>query len=143
MKKKILFLFIVIMIISCKISQAKYVIEKTLLIANINIDTIVPKIELINITSTEYKKNQNKMYKINIKIKVTENSIKENHFDKEKIKINIEGEEIRKELYQINKIQESENYIIYEIKIDEIMEEGEFKIIIPEGIIQDYANNKK
>ena len=142
MRGKIVFLFIVIMIMFCKNNQAKYVIEQTMLIAKVNIDTVCPKIELMNITSTEYKENQNKMHKIKIQIKVTESNIKENYFYKENIKIEIEGEEIRKELYQTNKIQESDNYIIYEIQIDRIIKEGELKIIIPEGIIQDYANNK-
>ena len=142
MKRKIVFLFIFMMMIFCKISQAKYVLEQTLLIAKINIDTVCPKIELMNITSTEYNENQNKMHRIKIQIKVTENNIKENNFNKENIKINIEGEELIKELYQINRKQEVDNYIIYEIQIDKIMLEGELKIIIPEGIIQDYANNK-
>ena len=88
------------------------------------------------------KENQNKMHKIKIQIKVTENNIKENYFNKENIKINTDGEEIRKELYQINKMQEIDNYIIYEIQIDKIIKQGEMKITIPEGIIQDYANNK-
>ena len=142
MRRKIVFLFIFIIMVFCKISQAKYVIEQTILIANINIDTIAPKIELMNITNKEYKENQNKMRKINIQIKVTENNIKENYFNKENIKINTDGEEIRKELYSINKIKEADNYIIYEIQIDKIILNGELKIIIPEGIIQDYANNK-
>ena len=126
----------------CKISQSKYVIEQTMLIAKVNIDTVSPKIELMNITSAEYKENQNNMYKINIKIKVTENNIKENHFNKEKIKINIEGEKIKQELYIINKIQEVNNYIVYEIQIDNIIIQRKLEIIIPEGTIQDYANNK-
>ena len=142
MKKKIVFLFIVIMIMFCKISQSKYVIEQTMLIAKVNIDTVSPKIELMNITSAEYKENQNNMYKINIKIKVTENNIKENHFNKEKIKINIEGEKIKQELYIINKIQEVNNYIVYEIQIDNIIIQRKLEITIPEGTIQDYANNK-
>ena len=66
MKKKIVFLFMFIIMIFCEISQAKYVIEQTILIAKVNIDTIVPKIELMNITSTEDKENQNKMHKINM-----------------------------------------------------------------------------
>lgn len=139
MKKKIVFLFVLIIMIFCKISQAKYVIEQTILIAKVNIDTIPPKIELMNITSIP---GQNKIYKINIQIKVIENNIKENQFNKDKININIVGEEINKELYEINKIKEEDNYIIYEIQIDKIMLEGELKIIIPEGIIQDCANNK-
>lgn len=139
MKRKIVFLFIFIMIIFCRISQAKYVVEQTILIAKVNIDTIPPKIELMNITSIP---SQNKIYEIKIQIKVIENNIKENHFNKDEINICIEGEMVNKELYKINKIKEADNYIIYEIKVENIMLEGQLKIIIPEGIMQDYANNK-
>ena len=142
MKRKIVFLFIFIIMIFCKISQAKYVIEQTMLIAKVNIDTVCPKIELMNITSTGYEENQNKMHKINVQIKIIENNIKENHFNKDKITINIEGTEVEKALYEINKIKETNNCIIYEIQTDKIIEKGKFEIIIPEGIIQDYANNK-
>lgn len=142
MKKKIVFLFMFIIMIFCEISQAKYVIEQTILIAKVNIDTIVPKIELMNITSTEDKENQNKMHKINMQIKVIEGNIKQNHFNKENIKINVEGAELNKEFYEMNKIQEADNYIIYEIQIHKIMIEGQLEIIIPVGIIQDYADNK-
>ena len=142
MKKKIVFLFMFIIMIFCEISQAKYVIEQTILIAKVNIDTIVPKIELMNITSTEDKENQNKKHKINMQIKVIEGNIKQNHFNKENIKINVEGAELNKEFYEMNKIQEADNYIIYEIQIHKIMIEGQLEIIIPVGIIQDYADNK-
>lgn len=142
MKKKIVFLFMFIIMIFCEISQAKYVIEQTILIAKVNIDTIAPKIELMNITSTEYKENQNKIHKINMQIKVIESNIKQNNFNKENIKINAEGKELNKELYEINKIQEADNYIIYEIQIHKIVIEGQLEIIIPVGIIQDYADNK-
>ena len=77
-----------------------------------------------------------------IQIKVIENNIRENNFNKETIKINMEEEKINKELYVINKIKEADNDIIYEIEINKIMIEGELKIIIPEGTIQDHANNK-
>lgn len=142
MKKKIVFLFIFIIMIFCEISQAKYVIEQTILIAKVNIDTIAPKIELMNIRSTEYKENLNKMHKINIQIKVIENNIKQNHFNKENINIKIEEEQLNKELYEINKIQEADNYIIYEIQIHKITIEGQLEIIIPEGLIEDYGDNK-
>lgn len=142
MKRKIVFLFIFIIMMFCKISQAKYVIEQTILIAKINIDTIVPKIEVINITSKEYKENHNKIRKVNIPIIVIENNIKVNNFNKENIKVSIEGEKINKELYEINKIKKADNYIIYEIQIDKLTLDGGLEIIIPEGVIQDYSNNK-
>lgn len=140
MKKKVVFLFIFILIVFYETNQAKYMVEQTTLIAKINIDTLPPKIELMNITSIPYK--EEKIYKINIQVKVTENNIKDNQFNKKIIDIKIGEKEVDKELYEINKVQEEENYIIYEIKIDKILIEGELKVIIPEGTIQDFANNK-
>lgn len=139
MNKKIVFLFIFIIIFGGKISQAKYIMEQTILVAKINIDTNPPKIELMNIKSIP---NKNKIYNINVQVKVIENNIKENYFNKDKIKIYIDGEIINKESYEINKLQEIDNYIIYEIQINEIMLEEKLKIIIPEGTIRDYSNNK-
>ena len=48
MKRKIAFLFCVIIIVFCKENYAKYIVEQTILIAEINIDTIFPEIELIS-----------------------------------------------------------------------------------------------
>lgn len=139
MNKKIVFLFIFVMIFFGKISHAKYIMEQTILVARINIDTNPPKIELMNIKSIP---NKDKIYNINVQVKVVENNIKENNFNKDKIKIYIDEEIIDKELYEINKLQEIDNYIIYEIRINKIMLEEKLKIIIPEGIIQDYSDNK-
>ena len=72
MKRKIAFLFCVIIIVFCKENYAKYIVEQTILIAEINIDTIFPEIELISITETPEKEQ----YKVNFQIKVVENNIK-------------------------------------------------------------------
>ena len=76
MKRKIAFLFCVIIIVFCKENYAKYIVEQTILIAEINIDTIFPEIELISITETPEKEQ----YKVNFQIKVVENNIKINKF---------------------------------------------------------------
>ena len=55
MKRKIAFLFCVIIIVFCKENYAKYIVEQTILIAEINIDTIFPEIELISITEIKKK----------------------------------------------------------------------------------------
>ena len=81
MKRKIAFLFCVIIIVFCKENHAKYIVEQTILIAEINIDTIFPEIELISITETPEKEQ----YKVNFQIKVVENNIKINKFNKENI----------------------------------------------------------
>lgn len=113
MKRKIAFLFCVIIIVFCKENYAKYIVEQTILIAEINIDTIFPEIELISITETPEKEQ----YKVNFQIKVVENNIKINKFNKENIVARIGEKKIENEEYELNKVYEGEKFILYEIKI--------------------------
>ena len=113
MKRKIAFLFCVIIIVFCKENYAKYIVEQTILIAEINIDTIFPEIELISITETPEKEQ----YKVNIQIKVVENNIKINKFNKENIVARIGEKKIENEEYELNKVYEGEEFILYEIKL--------------------------
>lgn len=113
MKRKIAFLFCVIIIVFCKENYAKYIVEQTILIAEINIDTIFPEIELISITETPEKEQ----YKVNFQIKVVENNIKINKFNKENIVARIGEKKIENEEYDLNKVYEGEKFILYEIKL--------------------------
>lgn len=113
MKRKIAFLFCVIIIVFCKENYAKYIVEQTILIAEINIDTIFPEIELISITETPEKEQ----YKVNFQIKVVENNIKINKFNKENIVARIGEKKIENEEYELNKVYEGEECILYEIKL--------------------------
>ena len=113
MKRKIAFLFCVIIIVFCKENYAKYIVEQTILIAEINIDTIFPEIELISITETPEKEQ----YKVNVQIKVVENNIKINKFNKENIVARIGEKKIENEEYELNKVYEGEKFILYEIKL--------------------------
>ena len=107
MKRKIAFLFCVIIIVFCKENYAKYIVEQTILIAEINIDTIFPEIELISITETPEKEQ----YKVNFQIKVVENNIKINKFNKENIVARIGEKKIENEEYELNKVYEGEEFI--------------------------------
>ena len=113
MKRKIAVLFCVIIIVFCKENYAKYIVEQTILIAEINIDTIFPEIELISITETPEKEQ----YKVNFQIKVVENNIKINKFNKENIVARIGEKKIENEEYELNKVYEGEKFILYEIKL--------------------------
>ena len=102
MKRKIAFLFCVIIIVFCKENYAKYIVEQTILIAEINIDTIFPEIELISITETPEKEQ----YKVNFQIKVVENNIKINKFNKENIVARIGEKKIENEEYELRYMKE-------------------------------------
>ena len=142
MRKKIVFLFVFIVILLNNIAQAKYKIEETILIAKMNMDTISPKIVLTNITSMPYPEYENKIAKVKVELKVMESNIKENKFNKNQIVLMLENEKIEKELYEINQISQTTNMILYEIKLDKIETKKELKIMIPEGTIQDIADHK-
>lgn len=138
MSKKIVFLFLIFLASFTLITQAKYSLEKEILIANINIDTISPKIELMNIKNVSYKEDNKELYNINIQIKVIESNIKVNNINSIQVKIdNVEN----KNNYAINKIENIDNEIIYEIIIKNLLKNQKIKILIPEGIVIDNSNN--
>ncbi|MGN1297009.1 MAG: hypothetical protein ACI4VH_01015 [Clostridia bacterium] len=142
MKRMVILLFTFVIIIFNGISDAKYVMEYKSTIAQINIDTIPPKIEVISIESKEKEKNASNIYSINVKVKIIENNIKENDFNKSQIIIRIGEMEFNKELYEVNQIAQTNNSIIYEIKINEINKKGILQILIPQGIVKDFSNNE-
>ena len=139
MGKRILFLFIIILSFSLIIiSQAKYVKTSDITIAEINIDTIIPEVKIMNIQNIMNKENENFYFDVIINLKVIENNIKENNINS--IKFSVDNIEIR----DINfKIAESKSGIIeYEVRIERLNKNQKIKISIPEGIIIDNANNK-
>ena len=142
MRKKLILLFVFAVIIFSKSSYAKYVKEYETIIAKIDIDTISPKVEVISIESKENKKNSNSTHNVNIKVKIIENNIKENNFNKNQISIMEGGIKLNSELYEINQISQISNTIIYEIKLYGISTKEELQILIPEGTVKDFSNNK-
>lgn len=139
MGKKILFLFIIILSFSLIIiSQAKYVKTSDITIAKINIDTIIPEVKIMNIQNIMNKENENFNFDVIINLKVIENNIKENNI--KNIKFLVDNIEINDLDF---KIAESKSGIIeYEVKIKRLNKNQKIKIVIPEGIIIDNANNK-
>ena len=139
MIKKIIIIIIFIFVLSiCFFEvQAKYIFNKEILIANITIDTINPKVELMNIKNTLYKENNKEIYSVSIEIKIIETAVKINNIDK--IKIEVDKSEIKN--YEINKLESNLGEILYEIKMDNLLKNQEIQIYIPENIIVDNSNN--
>ena len=139
MGKKILFLFIIILSFTLIIiSQAKYVKISDITMAKINIDTIIPEVKIMNTQNVMYKENENFNFDVIINLKVIENNIKDNKINNIKFLVdNIEMNDLD------FKIAESKLGIIeYEVKIKRLNKNQKVKIVIPEGIIIDNANNK-
>ena len=139
MGKKILFLFIIILSFTLIIiSQAKYVNISDITIAEINIDTIIPEVKIMNTQNVMYKENENFNFDVIINLKVIENNIKDNKINNIKFLVdNIEMNDLD------FKVVECKSGIIeYEVKIKRLNKNQKIKIVIPEGIIIDNANNK-
>ena len=142
MKRILILLFAFVMIIFNETSDAKYVMEYETTIAQINIDTILPKVEVIRIERKENKKNSSSVYDINVKVKIIENNIKENNFNKNQISIKMGEIEFDKKLYEVNPIAQTNNIIMYEIKLEGIDTKGTLQIFIPKGTVKDFSNNE-
>ena len=141
MIKRIIVIFVFIFLISLGISiykvNAKYSFYKEFIIANINIDTINPKIELMNIKNTLYKENGKELYSVNIQIKVIESNIKINNINK--IQIKVDGKENQN--YKINRLENISDEILYEIDLKDLSKNQKIEIYIPKETIIDNSNN--
>ncbi len=143
MKIKIILLFIFFIIIFNKNIYAKYVMEYKSTIAIIQIDTILPKIELLDIKNVNefYKQDINKTENVIIQIKVIENNIKEDNFQANNIIILQEDKKIEPKI-EINKNIQTDSQIVYEINISELISIQKLKVKIPKGIIKDISGNE-
>lgn len=146
MKRKIILGFILCILIFSKITYAKYVIEYKNTIAEIQIDTVLPKIEILKIEKINktYQNYNNQIEKITIQIKITEKNIKENNLKNNKIVILIDEKQILPKV-EIKEIFQKDDYAVYEIELSELSEfvtKGKMKINIPKGIIKDASGNE-
>ena len=138
MHKKIIFLLLIFLSTQFLYTSAKYIKSKEVLIAKINIDTIIPKIELINIKNTMFKESEKELYNVNVQIKIKETNIKQNNIKNITIKVN--DTEIKD--YEISQISNSKNEIIYEIKINRLSKKEKIQVTIPKGTIIDSSDNE-
>lgn len=137
MVKKIIVIFVFILEISIYTVNAKYFFYKEFIIGNINIDTIDPQIELMNIKNTLYRENEKELYNVNIQIKVIESNIKINSIDK--IQIKVDGKE--NQSYKINRLGNITDEILYEINLKDLFKNQKIEIYIPKETIIDNSNN--
>lgn len=106
-----------------------------------NIDTISPKAELIKITNTNtgYEKYANKEHEITAQIKIYDDQKIKNNLNDIIVLVGTKEEGFEK---QTKIIEEKENYIIYQINLTNIINEGELVFKIPENSFEDNAGNK-
>lgn len=93
-------------------------------------------------SNKNYEGYANKTHTISIKIKVTENYIKNIYLDREHIKIKIAGQEIKNIPIDIKEIQTVQDGKIYQIQLKELLGDGELELQILEGSIIDTSELK-
>ena len=122
-------------------SFAKYIFKYEETIFELDIDRTLPKAEVIQITNTNagYENYANKSHEILITIKVFDNHQLINNLKDFEIFVNTKESDCTKETKILEK---TENYIIYQLKLTNILEEGELFIKIPENSFEDNSKNK-
>lgn len=144
-KNKIIILFFIIFIIgSGTIVNAKYEMDKEFCAINLAIDRQRPIIEVLDIQNSNinYEGYANKTHTISVKVKITEKYIKNIYLDKEHIKVKIAGQEIKNVPIDIKEIQTVQDGKIYQINLKELLGDGELELQILEGSIVDTSELK-
>ena len=139
----LLCVFFVITFLSVN-SYAKYVIENTNLVANINIDATPPKIELIYVTNSNENNNKyaNKTHTIVVQFRVVERNVKKyNMLMGEQIKFYMGDTEFFPKGYDLN-TKESQENVYYTFTLRNLDLNGELKIVVKKGSIVDIADQE-
>lgn len=121
---------------------AKYVIQNEFYIANINVDNIKPKIELVEIKNSniENKNYASQKHTVVVRIKIKEKNIKNLFLNNNYIKIKIGNDYINNQNIKFTKIKEDNEQKIYDIQINSLKENGFLKLEILEGTVIDNGN---
>ena len=140
----IVFIIIAFLISISTIIYAKYIFKNEFIIANLDIDRTKPKIELIDIknSNTGYESYANKTHTISIKVKITDNNLKDIFLNESYVKIKIDDKYINHKNVSFNKIQDIENGEIYEIKLNNLDGNGKLKLQFLEGTAIDTSELK-
>ena len=138
---KILIISSIVVIFFNYKSYAKYVFEYNEKAIDIDIDNTPPNIEILNIENTNegYEKYANKNHDIRINLKIEDKNELINKLEQLEIIVGTQESKCNKE---ISIIEQEKNYIIYEIKINNITENGELKINIPNKSFKDIYDNE-
>ena len=113
--------------------------EANIIISNIDKENPVAEIIEISNTNTGYEKYANKTHEIILKVKISDSNKLINNLTEFNILVGMEQDCYTKE---VKIIEESENYIIYEIRLTNITENGELLLEIPENSFEDILGNE-
>lgn len=140
----ILFVIFYILLGIGNIVYGKYISNDTFTVAKINIESTPPQIKFEDLTNSNkgYEEYANKTHIINLKLKVIENNIKTNNFNKDYIEILVGNKLTKISGLEIKEVERKEDYIIYNLKITGIEGNGGLGVRIKQGAIIDKAGNQ-
>lgn len=140
------FFFIVLFSLFFQTTFAKYVIEDTHMVAKIDIDRCKPKIELLDITSSNnyYPTYANHTHLISGHLKITEKNLIRNDLSFATLKVAVgnryfvlDTDFITPEFKSFSLVSENANEKIYEFSFTNTINNGGLTLVIPEGILED------
>ena len=123
----------------CSFAYAKYVIEDIHKVAQLDIDSKKPVIELQDITTSNvgYTNYANHTHLVSGHIKLTEKNIIRNDLSQNTIQIQVNSSTIMPNIKTFSLTSETQTYKIYEFSFINCTGDGELKIIIPKGTVED------
>ena len=142
MKKITIFICVFLLILTISINcYAKYIMEKTLDVANIKIDVKKPEISFLGATTNNegYNNYANKTHTVVIKLSAVEENLKDNKLWKD-VKFLLDNESATKIKASVHSSYYRDT-ISYEITLNNITGNGRLKIKIPKGAIVDESGN--
>ena len=142
---KFLLLCFSIMLISLffyNCSFAKYIIENTHIVANINIDKDKPKMEFISSKNTNknYEKYANHTHTLTLRFKAIEDNLKVNNINKDNIKFKVNNDFVNPKVLNLTLISENSKELVYDISITNVEGNGILHIVFPTGLVIDNAD---
>ena len=137
-----IFLIFIFLISIQSYSFAKYVIEKTILVAKLDINKSRPKLELIDITSNAKNPNlANKDDIITGHIRLTEDAIYRNILSIHTIIVLIDNKPTNVIFKKFTLISNTGDVRIYEFSFTNVLADGSLSILIPEGTVEDKSGS--
>lgn len=122
----------------------KYITNSIFTIAKVNVESKPPEIKFMGVTNsnTGYEAYANKTHILNVKLKVIEQNIKTNNFNKNYIEILVNGVAQNVGVFEIQELERKDDYIVYNLKLSGIDGNGDLSIRINKGAIIDKYGNQ-
>ena len=135
--KLVVSIFILVAIISTAIIvNAKYMLDKEITVANLEIDRTKPLIQVESVKQIDTDKKEN-LNDILLSVKVVEQNLKDVFFEKDHIKVKVGDKYVDVEKIEVSQIKNEKGEDIYQIDIIDIDGTGKVTIVFLEGAVVD------